>query len=84
MGLAVAKKLLSSGWKVTIVDYNQENGQKVSQELGGEDILFVQANVADYEQCAKAFVKTWNKWHRLDAFYGNAVSINNLYIEETD
>ncbi len=73
IGLAVTEKLVKQGWNVTIVDVVSETGQKVADRLG-EQVLFVKADVTDYDQQAKAFVETWAKWHRLDFVFANAVT----------
>ena len=73
MGLAVVQRLIELGYKVAIVDFNQENGEKVAGQLG-EEVTFLKADVADYEQQASTFVETWKRWGRLDVVYANAVS----------
>jgi 15-hydroxyprostaglandin dehydrogenase (NAD) len=65
MGVAVVKHLVEEGWNVTIVDIDQKLGLEVASQLG-DQILFVRANVADYEQQASAFEATWARWGRLD------------------
>jgi 15-hydroxyprostaglandin dehydrogenase (NAD) len=65
MGLAVVEHLVRSGWNVTVVDFNEESGETVQKSLGSQ-VLFVHGNVISYENQASAFVKTWEKWGRLD------------------
>ncbi|KAH0835382.1 Diacetyl reductase [(S)-acetoin forming] [Fonsecaea pedrosoi] len=65
MGLAVVEHLVREGWNVTVVDFNEEAGKAVQQRLGGQ-VLFVRANVISYESVGQAFVKSWQKWGRLD------------------
>ncbi|KIW77786.1 hypothetical protein AYO21_06904 [Fonsecaea monophora] len=71
MGLAVVQHLLTQGWNVAIVDYNAETGQTVAKQCGPQ-ALFIKANVADYEELAAAFARTWKEWKRLDVVFGNA------------
>ncbi|OAL37370.1 hypothetical protein AYO20_03219 [Fonsecaea nubica] len=71
MGLAVTEKLLSKGWKVTIFDFNAKTGAELAEKLGS-NVLFVQGNAAVYSDQAKAFLKTWEKWQRLDFVFANA------------
>lgn len=78
MGLSVATHLVSQGWNVCIVDFNETSGQEVAERLGkqaqGQDhVQFVKVDVTDYEQQAKAFVETWARWGRLDFVFANAV-----------
>jgi NAD(P)-dependent dehydrogenase (short-subunit alcohol dehydrogenase family) len=72
MGLAVAEKLVSIGWYLTIVDYNEKQGKAVAQILG-DKVVFLKANVADYDELASTFKATWEKRGRLDVVYNNAV-----------
>lgn len=74
IGLFVAKHLVGQGWNVMIVDYNEEGGRKAARDLGEDKALFTRADVADYDQQAKAFVATWKQWSRLDFVFANAVS----------
>jgi NAD(P)-dependent dehydrogenase (short-subunit alcohol dehydrogenase family) len=64
MGLAGAKLLVSHGWKVTIFDFNEVRGEVVAAL--GSQALFVQGNVLLYDDQAKAFKETWDKWGRID------------------
>ncbi|KAH0831511.1 hypothetical protein FOPE_00529 [Fonsecaea pedrosoi] len=71
MGLAVTEKLLSKGWKVTIFDFNAKTGAELAEKLG-PNVLFVQGNAAIYSDQAKGFLKTWEKWQRIDFVFANA------------
>lgn len=64
MGLAGAELLISHGWNVTILDFNRV-GAEVVAALGSQ-ALFVQGNVLLYDDQAKAFKETWDKWGRID------------------
>lgn len=72
MGLSITERLVKDGWKVTVVDYNEANGQKTADRLGSQ-ITFIKADVTDYEQLSSTFVKTWDQHHRLDFVFANAV-----------
>jgi 15-hydroxyprostaglandin dehydrogenase (NAD) len=65
MGLAVTKHLLAKNWKVCMTDINKECGDTLAKELG-EDVLFIQADVADYEAQARVFETVWTDWKRID------------------
>lgn len=81
IGLFVAKHLVGQGWNVMIVDYNEEGGRKAARDLGEDKALFTRADVADYDQQAKAFVATWKQWSRLDFVFANAGILDrtNMY-----
>lgn len=72
MGLSITERLVQDGWKVTVVDYNEANGQRTAEKLGSQ-ITFIKADVTDYEQLSSSFVKTWEAHHRLDFVFANAV-----------
>lgn len=72
IGLAAVEQLLKSGWNVTVVDMNEDAAKELIEPKGPK-CLFVKANVADYEELSAAFARTWEKWKRLDAVFGNAV-----------
>ncbi|EXJ90172.1 hypothetical protein A1O3_03241 [Capronia epimyces CBS 606.96] len=69
MGLAVAESLSRSGWRVSIVDLNENDGQAAAQKVGG---IFTKANVTVYEELAHAFGKTWKEYGRIDFVFANA------------
>jgi NAD(P)-dependent dehydrogenase (short-subunit alcohol dehydrogenase family) len=63
MGYAVAESLSRSGWRVSIVDLNEKDGETAAQKIGG---IFTKANVIVYEELANAFGKTWKEYGRID------------------
>lgn len=65
MGLALVEKLVEQGWNVTVLDTDRKAGEETTKRLGAQ-ILFLETNVADYDQQSRAFVATWKKWGRLD------------------
>lgn len=79
MGLSVVKRLVELKWNVTIVDLNESAGLKVAGELGPQ-VLFVQADITHYDQLTQAFVQTWQKWHRLDFVFANAVTTSSKQV----
>ncbi|KAI1258860.1 hypothetical protein F5Y18DRAFT_324747 [Xylariaceae sp. FL1019] len=81
MGTELARSLVSRGWNVACFDVNEKTGEALVAELGDHSI-FVKCDVADYEDQARAYTQTWNKWGRLDALLMNAgiVDRSSLYI----
>lgn len=65
MGLATVEELVQRGWNVAILDKDHNAGKQVSGRLGGQ-VQFFDIDVTDYDQQAEAFVKTWDKWRRID------------------
>lgn len=65
MGLSVVEDLVRRRWNVAVVDLDIKRGREAEKALG-EQVFFIRANVAEYEQQAEAFAQTWAKWGRLD------------------
>jgi len=59
--------LAKKGIKVFIADRDQENGQKVAQEIGGD---FSHVDLADWNSQVKAFTQAVSAFGRLDYVYG--------------
>lgn len=81
MGTALARDLLSQGWKVGCLDVNEPVAKKLFSEYG-DQALVVKANVGDYDDQAKAFAAVFEKWGRIDALLANAgiVDRSSVYI----
>lgn len=71
MGYGMVKRLVQLGWNVSIVDLDERMGKEAEKALG-EQTMFVQGDVANYDSLASAFVQTWDKWGRLDLVWSNA------------
>jgi NADP-dependent 3-hydroxy acid dehydrogenase YdfG len=69
MGEALARDLVSKGWKVTMADINAN--ESLSKELG-DNVIFCKTDVADYDSQAKTFQATFDKWGQIDALCANA------------
>lgn len=74
MGRATAFRFIEEGAKVAILDWNEEGGKAVEQQLKdkGGDALFIKTDVSqagDVEAAVKAVVGRWGK---LDCAYNNA------------
>ena len=61
--------LSKRGIKVFIADRDEEKGQKVAQEIGGQ---FTKVDAADWNSQAKAFTQAVSAFGRLDYVYGIA------------
>lgn len=69
MGEALARDLVSKGWRVCMADINPND--TLSAELG-DAAFFAKTNVADYDSQARTFTETFEKWGRIDALCANA------------
>ena len=71
IGSAVARRLVSDGAHVTIVDVNKGALSKLAGELG-EQTLAVEADVAQEEDSGEYVRQTVERFGRVDLFFNNA------------
>ncbi|KFH42411.1 hypothetical protein ACRE_068700 [Hapsidospora chrysogenum ATCC 11550] len=71
MGLATATKLIESGWKVIIVDLNNETGLKAAEGLG-KNATFVQADVTKWDDQVGAFEHAVELHGQINFVFANA------------
>lgn len=55
IGLAVVERLLDDGWSVAVLDANAEALGEAEDELDGEDVFFLQADIASEDDVDDAF-----------------------------
>lgn len=55
IGLAVAERLLDEGWSVAVIDADQHALTNAEDLLGGEEAIFLAADVTDEDEIADAF-----------------------------
>ena len=74
IGRASVEKFIDEGAKVAFCGTNAEIGQKLEASLNknGEKVVFVQADVTDYEKLGKLFDAAIEKFGRLDILFNNA------------
>ncbi|GAC1488281.1 MAG: bifunctional rhamnulose-1-phosphate aldolase/short-chain dehydrogenase [Pseudarthrobacter sp.] len=86
IGKAIATRLAAEGACVVIADLNQENAQKVAEELGGSDVAVgVQADVTDEAQVAAAINAAVLAFGGVDLVVNNAgLSISKPLLETTE
>lgn len=86
IGLATAKKFLSEGIKVILVDSNEEEGKNAAMQLG-ENCFFATCDVSKNDQIKKSVEKGVEKFGRIDYLINNAGIIkyaNVVTCEESD
>ena len=72
IGFAIAKRLHADGFKIGILDYNQETAEKAVQELSPQDAYAVVADVSKREEVAKAFEQVVEHFGDLSVVVNNA------------
>ena len=71
IGFAIAKRLYKDGFKVAVLDYNEEIAQKAATALG-EDAIAVNADVSNRDQVIAAFEAVVEKFGDLNVVVNNA------------
>ncbi|MBM7636866.1 (S)-acetoin forming diacetyl reductase [Streptococcus saliviloxodontae] len=77
IGFAIAKRLHADGFKVGILDYNEETAQKAVAALSNEDAFAVVADVSKQDQVKAAFEAV------VDHFGDLTVVVNNAGVAPT-
>lgn len=72
IGEAMAKTLASAGAFVYICDLDEENGERVAEEIGAENAKFLKLNVAEKENCEQVAKTVLSEKSRLDILINNA------------
>ncbi|MFC3932774.1 (S)-acetoin forming diacetyl reductase [Streptococcus dentapri] len=72
IGFAIAERLHKDGFKIGIVDYNQETAQAAVDKLSPETAFAVVADVSKQEEVAAAFDKVVERFGDLNVVVNNA------------
>jgi NAD(P)-dependent dehydrogenase (short-subunit alcohol dehydrogenase family) len=68
-GAGAARRLAAEGARVVVSDVNDESGQAVATEIGGD---YVRCDVSDYDQNQAAVMKVLDRHGQLDVVFLNA------------
>jgi NAD(P)-dependent dehydrogenase (short-subunit alcohol dehydrogenase family) len=72
IGLATAKRFLADGWRVALLDIDEETLSRTASALADAAILPIHCDVADPAGVTKAIAAVAQKFGRLDALVNNA------------
>lgn len=72
IGEAIAKTLAEAGAFVYVADLDEENGNRVVDEIGGEKSEFIKLNVAEKSECEDVAKKVLAEKDKLDILVNNA------------
>ena len=72
IGLGVAKALVRAGLKVAISGRNLDDVQRAAAEIGGNNVLAIQADVRNFQDEVNAVSKIVDKFGKLDVVIANA------------
>lgn len=73
IGAAVARRLLDTGWRVTVTGRGEERLRRFAKELGEPgELLTLTGNAAEYDDVTTAVERTLAEFGRLDTVVANA------------
>jgi NAD(P)-dependent dehydrogenase (short-subunit alcohol dehydrogenase family) len=72
IGLATAKRFLADGWRVALLDIDNETLNRTHNSLTGSDVIAIHCDVADAAGVVRALAIVAEKFGRLDALVNNA------------
>ncbi len=91
IGRATCKRFAEEGGRVVVVDYNEEHGRQVADEItaAGGEAVFAKADVSVPEQARAAVDMAVDRWKKVDVLVNNAAMMTfsplvDLSLEEWD
>ena len=72
IGEATARVLVKAGYRVSLVDYDEELLRRSVEALDPDQILLAQADVSDADQTQEAVRRTLERFGRIDVLHSNA------------
>lgn len=66
LGKATVMRLVKKGAKVAIIDFNEEAGKAIADELGEDHVIVCKTDVSNAENVAASFNKIIEKWGKID------------------
>ncbi|KIX06639.1 uncharacterized protein Z518_04615 [Rhinocladiella mackenziei CBS 650.93] len=69
--MPTAKRLLSDGWRVALVDILEEEKAQGLLDNSADRAMYIKCDLANYEDQAQMYQDVWSKWGRLDAVIAN-------------
>jgi NAD(P)-dependent dehydrogenase (short-subunit alcohol dehydrogenase family) len=83
IGLATVERLLDDGWPVAIIDVDDEALGDAQEELDGEDVLFLSADVTDEDIVAEAFDQIVDAMGPVSGLVNSAGIVRDIPVMET-
>jgi 3-oxoacyl-[acyl-carrier protein] reductase len=77
IGAAFARHLSSEGWRVAVLDLNEESAKETARQLGGPGIA-VAVDVSDEDAVARAYEQVIAAFGRVDALINNAAIFSTI------
>ncbi|MCO5162798.1 MAG: SDR family oxidoreductase [Mesorhizobium sp.] len=83
IGLAVVSRLLEDGWPVAVIDFNAEALLQAENDLEGENVIFIQADVTDDDEVAAAFDEIVDRLGLIGGLVNSAAIARAAGVEDT-
>lgn len=84
IGAATARRLASEGARVAICGLEDEAGEQIVAELGGQErALFIHVDLTNVEDCYQVVDQTVARWGQCDVLVNNAASYARGTLAET-
>lgn len=83
IGLAVVSRLLEDGWPVAVIDFNAEALVQAENDLEGENVIFIQADVTDDDEVASAFDEIVDRLGLIGGLVNSAAVARAASVEDT-
>ena len=71
-GLAITKRIISSGGKVVIWDIDKDEAEKAKKEINSENFSYQIVDVTDFEMIKRSITGLEQKLSQIDIFVNNA------------
>jgi NAD(P)-dependent dehydrogenase (short-subunit alcohol dehydrogenase family) len=83
IGLAAVERLLDDGWPVAVIDQDEEALSDAHEELSGEDVMFLSADVTDEDIVAEAFDRVVDAMGPVGGLVNSAGIARDIPVMET-
>lgn len=83
IGMAVVKRLLDDGWPVAVVDSDEEALAGAESAFGGDNAIFMAADVTDEEEIADVFDQIVDRQGLIGGLVNSAGILRDLPADET-
>lgn len=83
IGEGYAKRFAKEGMKVCVAEINEEQGQRVADEINsdGGQAMFAKVDVSDLSSCEGSAESVKEKWGKIDYLVNNAAIFGDMKIE---
>lgn len=82
IGKAISERLAADDCFICVVDIDQQNGNKLTHELGKDRSLFIKCDIQIEDQVKDLFEKVTSKFKRIDILVNNAGIIKDNLINK--